>query len=446
MSSTGEATIYGVAKVSGRSNVGGNPDTIANKVMSMWRLLPENGVAAQLFAGAVPPEPLRDKLKLRVWNEGGIDRGLLFVHEAEQIKLDHGKIVSQTALNHGSSLLEVVMEGNYLRTITVECASGLEKERSEVIRSKEAGATPSVPLTPTAAKVVGQVLSVPIRQIRRMKGQPRKHFDLEELQAFGENLKNQGQLQPAIVKKLDGPDENGCLYELISGERRWRSCQIAGIPELKVILADGVNNVEQFVQAVIANCHNVDLSLLETMESVGYLYQCHKTDLDIAKIFGKKSPLWAYQRRKALTLAPEVLRLLGPEIPEEKRLALNSAILLVDIPKEEQLGYAEMISETGMSIKQVHHMVKNRLAECGIARKNRSSDEFESVRKFFLRTNAEIELYVDHGDARITSLFKNRKPDQVVDLLKLVKDCSDNLGVVLEAFEVESSRSKSVTS
>lgn len=293
------------------------------------------------------------------------------------------------------------------------------------------------------ARVIGQVLSVPVRLIRPMKGQPRTHFDPDRLREFGDNLREQGQIQPAIVRRLDPPDEKGHHFELISGERRWRACQMAGISEIKVIVREGINSLDQFVEAVIANCHDVDLTTLETMQAVGHLAECGKSDAQIATIFGKKSALWAYQHRRALTLHPGVLKLLGPETPEEKRIPLTSAILLINVPHDEQMGFAELISETGMSAKKVNHLVKNRLAECGVQRKGRSSEEFDSTRRFFLRTNAELELLIDHTDGRIARMLRGRSRDQITMLLRLVKDCGDNLGVVLEALKAEAEKLKS---
>ena len=104
------------------------------------------------------------------------------------------------------------------------------------------------------------------------------------------------------------------------------------------------------------------------------------------------------------------------------------------------MGFAEMISETGMSAKQVNHLVKNRLAQCGVPRKSRSSEEFESAFKFFMRTNAEFELYIDHSDGRIANMFKGRSEEQIATFLRLVKDCNDNLGVVLTAFKSEAQK------
>lgn len=284
-------------------------------------------------------------------------------------------------------------------------------------------------------EVIGEILLVPTSQIRPMKGQPRTNFDQAKLIEFGENLKEQEQIQPVIVVRLDEPDKNGCLYELVSGERRWRASKIAKIPKIKVVVGKRVDPLQQFIDAIIANCHSEELSTLETIQAVGRLHAAGKTDMEIAKIFGKRSSVWTYQHRRALELTPEVLKLMGPEIPEEKRIPLSSANLLVGLPQEEQMGFAELISEKGLSAKQVNHLVKNRLAECGSARRTRSKDEFDSARKFFLRMNAEFELYIDHGESRIENLFKNRTPDEVKLLLRLIKDCSDNLTVVQRAFQ-----------
>ncbi|MEK7646570.1 MAG: ParB/RepB/Spo0J family partition protein [Patescibacteria group bacterium] len=427
---------YSVIKLSGQSSAGGDPDAIANKIMANWHLDSSNGDPSNLFKAAVPSGQFKSWLMLKTWTEGDVSRGSLFINDgSDPVNLDRGKVLTETKLNHGSENFEVVMEGNYLFRIRMECKPIADTDppsKVDTVRSQVGVGT----------KVIGEILSVPVRLVRPMKGQPRKYFDPEQLREFGENLKEQGQIQPAIVKRLEHPDEKGCLYELISGERRWRASQMAGIPDLKIIVREGINDVDQFVEAVIANCHDVDLTTLETMQSVGYLFQCGKTDAEIGKIFGKKSPLWAYQHRRALTLHPGVLKLLGPETQEEKRIPLTSAILLIGIPQEEQMGFAEMISETGMSAKQVNHLVKNRLAQCGVARKSRSSEEFESALKFFMRTNAELELYIDHSDGRIANMFKNRSPEQISTFLRLVKDCNDNLGVVLAAFKEETQKSQ----
>lgn len=437
MSATTKNISYSVLRISGQSSAGGEPDAIANKIMANWNLDPYNGDASNLFEDAVPREEFKSRLKLRTWQEGDSNRGALFIDDSpEPINLDRGKVLSETQLNHDTGNFEIVMEGNYLYRITMECKpiAGADPPSQEGGIRSQAG---------VGTRVIGEILSVPVRLIRPMKGQPRKYFDPDQLREFGDALKEQGQIQPAIVKKLDEPDERGHLYELISGERRWRAIQMAGITELKVIVREGINNVDQFVEAVIANCHDVELTTLETMQSVGYLAQCGKTDAEISRIFGKKSPLWAYQHRRALTLHPGVLKLLGPETLEDKRIPLTSAILLIGIPQEEQMGFAEMISETGMSAKQVNHLVKNRLAQCGVPRKSRSSEEFESALKFFMKTNAELELYIDHSDGRIANMFKGRSEEQIATFIRLVKDCCDNLGVVLMAFRTEAQKLQS---
>lgn len=290
-------------------------------------------------------------------------------------------------------------------------------------------------------KIIGQVFLIPTRLIRPMKGQPREGFDEESIKEFAERLREQGQRQPAIVKKLDAADEKGCLYELVSGERRWRACTLIG-QDLKAIISETATSIEQYIEAVVANCQSENLTTLEYIHSVAFLHNSGKSDQEIAKIFGKKSALWAYQHRRAVSLHPGVLKLLGHETPEEKRIALNSALLLVDIPMNEQMGFAEMISEQGLPARQVDHLVKNRLAQCGIPRKNRSSDEFKSLLSFFKRTNLEIELLVDHDDTRVANLLKGRTPDEIRELVNAVSDCLDNLEVAQKAIDEETAKQK----
>ena len=67
---------------------------------------------------------------------------------------------------------------------------------------------------------------VPIEFIQPGPWQPRKIFDKEELESLSKSIKNQGVIQPIILKTRDDKIKN---YYLIAGERRWRACQLAKI-------------------------------------------------------------------------------------------------------------------------------------------------------------------------------------------------------------------------
>ena len=66
------------------------------------------------------------------------------------------------------------------------------------------------------------VLRVPLARIRPCRLQPRKDFSLEALRELADSIKEQGIVQPLIVRL------NGADYELIAGERRWRAAQMLG--------------------------------------------------------------------------------------------------------------------------------------------------------------------------------------------------------------------------
>lgn len=291
--------------------------------------------------------------------------------------------------------------------------------------------------TNQSVQIVGQVLLIPCRQIRPFPGQPRTDIDPEELQALADSIKESGQKQIAIVRVLD-PPENGILYELIAGERRWRACQLAEVPYLKAIIDEPTETCSQFEASVLENANRVNLTVLENAAAIHRLSTVHKkTHQQILVIYGKKSPQWVTQHLRILSLDPKVLKLLGRETPEDKRLLLATAYHLIDLPPKEQIGLAEMASEMGMSAEQVKHMALNQKANNGIKTKNRSSEEFKSVKNFFRKTKIKIDLLVDNSDARISKLFEGRTVVEQQELMREVKDCYEDLDLALDALQAE---------
>ena len=75
-------------------------------------------------------------------------------------------------------------------------------------------------------------MTLRISDIEPNKAQPRKHFDKEALEELASSIREHGLLQPIIVRKVDDK------YQIISGERRWRACRMAGLVEVPVILKE----------------------------------------------------------------------------------------------------------------------------------------------------------------------------------------------------------------
>ena len=107
-------------------------------------------------------------------------------------------------------------------------------------------------------------LNLPIHSLVSGKYQPRKTFDQTELEELAESIKENGVLQPILVRPLTN---NAKSYEIIAGERRWRASQIAKVHSVPVIIRNFDDETAMGV-AMIENLQRSDLNVIE--EAEGY--------------------------------------------------------------------------------------------------------------------------------------------------------------------------------
>ena len=113
-------------------------------------------------------------------------------------------------------------------------------------------------------KVAPQKNQVFISDLVPNKFQPRKIFDEENLQELSNSIKEQGMIQPIIVRKSK---DNSAKYEIIAGERRWLAAQKAGLHEVPVVITDA-DDLKSLEFAIIENVQRNDLTAIE--EARGY--------------------------------------------------------------------------------------------------------------------------------------------------------------------------------
>lgn len=187
--------------------------------------------------------------------------------------------------------------------------------------------------------------TLPISQIRPNKGQPRKLFKPEELAELTDSIKQNGILQPLLVRKV------GTGYEIVAGERRYQAAKAAGLDEVPVVIRE-VSDEEVFKLALIENLQRSDLSPLE--EARGYRQLLKEQDLtqeELAKILSKS--------RSAIT---NTLRLLDlPEevqtYVEEGKLTAGHARAILAVPYEEgRIRLAEKVIEDKLSVRQTESL------------------------------------------------------------------------------------------
>jgi ParB family chromosome partitioning protein len=176
--------------------------------------------------------------------------------------------------------------------------------------------------------------------------QPRKDFAVEALQELADSIKEQGIIQPLIVRLKDG------FLELIAGERRWRAAQLAGLKEVPVIVREADDSAVLEL-ALIENLQRENLNPLE--EAQGYQQLIEQFQLrqeDVAAKVGKSRAVVANALR-LLKLPSDVQAHV-----RDGRLSVGHAkvILGLDHPTHQALA-AERVLKQGLNVRQTEELV-----------------------------------------------------------------------------------------
>ena len=125
---------------------------------------------------------------------------------------------------------------------------------------------------------------IDISKISPNKKQPRKNFEQKEIQELSYSIKNQGLIQPIVVREVSNDE-----YEIIAGERRWRASQLAGLHSVDCVIMK-VTEESVYELALVENIQREDLNIIE--EAKAYKNLITINDLkneDLAKKIGKSS-------------------------------------------------------------------------------------------------------------------------------------------------------------
>ncbi len=123
------------------------------------------------------------------------------------------------------------------------------------IRGLGRGLDALIPMSRDGDALVPQMIAVD--QIRPSRQQIRSRFDAEPLSELAESIRQQGILQPLLVRKLlDG-------YELIAGERRWRAARLAGLNAVPAVVRTDAGDDAQLILGLVENLQRSDLDPVE---------------------------------------------------------------------------------------------------------------------------------------------------------------------------------------
>ena len=144
---------------------------------------------------------------------------------------------------------------------------------------------------------------ISINDIVRNRFQPRKNFNKENLQELTDSIKEQGIIQPIIVRPQKS---NPNKYEIIAGERRWLASQHAGLHEVPVVILD-IDDVKSLELAIVENVQRQDLNAIEEARGYQRLVDDFEYNQDKLSKFAGKSRSYIANSLRLLTLPEEVL-------------------------------------------------------------------------------------------------------------------------------------------
>lgn len=199
----------------------------------------------------------------------------------------------------------------------------------------------------------GGLIYLSMDAIRANPHQPRQAFDPEALQRLAESIRQDGLMQPIVVRpprKLDGATAR---YEIVAGERRWRAGQLAGLSQLPVIVRD-LSDQQMAEWALIENLQREDLNPMERAEAFrGLIDQFGLSHEQVADRVGVERPTISNTLR-LLDLHNDIQQMLR----HNQLSAGHAKALLGLVDPMSQLGMARRAMAGGWSVRMVEAAVK----------------------------------------------------------------------------------------
>ncbi len=201
-------------------------------------------------------------------------------------------------------------------------------------------------LLPQSPAPAAALTELDLDQIQPNPLQPRLRFEPEKLQELAASIKENGVLQPIVVRASGGG------YEIVVGERRWRAAQQVSLERIPAIVQN-VSDEKMLELALVENIQRAELSSIEEGQAYQLLAdQFALTHEEIARRVGRS--------RTAVTNSLRLLRL--PSFIQEKvmneEMSMGHARALIPLSTKDQLRLANQIIGRGLSVRETERRAK----------------------------------------------------------------------------------------
>ena len=251
------------------------------------------------------------------------------------------------------------------------------------------------------------IKKINISQIIPNPSQPRKNFKNEDLKELSTSIKNQGLIQPIIVKPITDNQ-----FQIIAGERRWRACQLNGMHEVDCVIKN-LNETNVLEAALIENIQREDLNVIEEANAYKGLINIKNINNDsLAKLIGK-SPSYVSNILRLLELDKKI-----QDMVIRGDLSMGHARALIGVP--DAVNKANEIIEKKLSVRQVEKITseykKNKIKKT-LKDPNIIDLEKELSDKIGLKTSIQFN---ENGSSGSLTLYYSDL-NQLDDLMKRLK-------------------------
>ena len=246
---------------------------------------------------------------------------------------------------------------------------------------------------------------ISITDIQKNPYQPRKEFDGEKLDELAQSIKENGLIQPIIVRQSPVIG-----YEILAGERRYRASLLAGLTSIPAVVKQ-LSDQEMMVQSIIENLQRENLNPIEEARAYESLVEKGFTHAEIADKMGKSRPYISNSIR-LLSLPDAILS----EV-ENGKLSQAHARSLVGLNKEQQDYFFQRIIEEDISVRKLEALLTEKKQK-KIQKKNHFIQNEEEKLKKLLGLDVEIKLSKKDSGKIIISFSNQEEYSRIINSLK----------------------------
>lgn len=193
----------------------------------------------------------------------------------------------------------------------------------------------------------GDLRKLPIDVIKPGKYQPRKVISESELEALAASIRNQGVIQPIVVRPIENHQ-----YEIIAGERRWRAARLAELSYIPALVRD-VSDEAALAMALIENIQRKNLNAIEEAQALQRLIDEFDMTHQAAADAVGKSRVNVTNLLRLLKLNEDVRGLV-----EKGHLEMGHARALLTLDHEAQSEIANIIVARALSVRETEDLIR----------------------------------------------------------------------------------------